>query len=137
MYCYLYLKNLWNNNIPFVFVTNGTYCSATLVGTLTKILGLPFTDDHVVVAPSPCTALTDYHDKRVLVCCQDDSIDLIPELGFSDYILIPQLVEIFPELDYVDHKKRIELLVRKYCIKINITFTFSFYAEEKTCNFLY
>ena len=94
-----------------MFVTNGTYCSATLVNTLTKIFELPFTHDHVVVAPSPCTSLTDYHDKRVLVCCQNDSIDLIPELGFTNYITIPQLVEIFPELDFVDHDKRKELLV--------------------------
>jgi HAD superfamily hydrolase (TIGR01456 family) len=104
------IHTLWNNNMPFVFVTNGTYCSATLCNTLTKILGLPFTDDHVVVAPSPCAALSDYHDKRVLVCCQDDSINLIPELGFTNYMTIPELVEIFPELDYIDHNKRIELL---------------------------
>jgi ribonucleotide monophosphatase NagD (HAD superfamily) len=70
---------LWNNDIPFVFVTNGTYCSAVLVDNLTKILELPFTNEHVVVAPSPCCALTEYHDKRVLVCCQEDSHGLVPE----------------------------------------------------------
>jgi len=94
-----------------MFVTNGTYCSEKLVGTLTKIFELPFTNDHVVVAPSPCSALSEYHDKRVLVCCQDDSLGLIPELGFTNYITIPELVEVFPELDFVDHEKRIELMV--------------------------
>ena len=95
-----------------MFVTNGTYCSEKLVSTLTKIFELPFTNDHVVVAPSPCSALSEYHDKRVLVCCQDDSLGLIPELGFTNYITIPELVEVFPELDFVDHEKRIELLVK-------------------------
>lgn len=106
--------------IPLIFGENdnyykiliiGTYCSEKLVTSLTKILGLPFTNDHVVVAPSPCAALSEYHDKRALVCCQEDSIDLIPELGFTNYITIPQLVKVFPELDFVDHDKRIELLV--------------------------
>ncbi|CAF0747107.1 unnamed protein product [Brachionus calyciflorus] len=101
---------LWNNDIPFVFVTNGTYCSAVLVENLTKILELPFTSDHVVVAPSPCTALTDFHDKHVLVCCQEDSHGLVPELGFSNYLTVEELVEIFPDLDYVDHNRRKYLL---------------------------
>lgn len=97
---------LWNNDIPFCFVTNGTYCTAVLADNLSKILELPLTTNHVVVAPSPCIALTEYHDKHVLVCCQDDGIGLISELGFTDYITIPELVEIFPELDYVDHNRR-------------------------------
>lgn len=101
---------LWNNDVPFCFVTNGTYCSETLVNTLKGILELPFTNDHIVVAPSPCLGLTDYHDKRVLVCCQDDSYGLIAELGFTNYLTVPQLVEVFPELDYVDHEKRKILL---------------------------
>lgn len=62
-----------------MFVTNGTYSSEVLVNTLTNILELPFTDDHVVVAPSPCLQLTEYHNKRVLVCCQEDAINLISE----------------------------------------------------------
>ena len=32
-------------------------------------------------------------------------------LGFSSYITIQELAETFPELDYVDHNKRVELLV--------------------------
>ncbi|RNA32034.1 cat eye syndrome critical region 5 [Brachionus plicatilis] len=101
---------LWYNNIPFVFVTNGTYCSKTLIDTLESILELPFTNDHCVVAPSPCKALTDYHNKRVLVCCQNDSYDLISELGFKDYLTVPELVNIFPDLDFVDHERRHMLL---------------------------
>ena len=92
--------------MPFVFVTNGTYSSKILLNTLHSTLQLPFTEDHIVVAPSPCTDLTQYHNKRVLVCCQEDSIELIRELGFTNHILISDLVELFPELDYVDHKRR-------------------------------
>ena len=94
-----------------MFVTNGTYSSEVLVNSLRNIFDLPFTDDHVVVAPSPCTELHEYHNKRVLVCCQDDAIELISELGFTDYITIPQLSNIFPDLDYVDHRKRKDLMV--------------------------
>lgn len=70
---------LWENEVPFVFVTNGTYSSRKLVTSLTNIFELPFTDDHVVVAPSPCKGLFEFHGKRVLACCQDESIDLIAE----------------------------------------------------------
>lgn len=95
-----------------MFVTNGTYSSVNLVNQLTNILELPFTSDHVVVAPSPCSALTEYHNKRVLVCCQEDSIGLISELGFTDYLTIDQFADIFPDWDYVDHNRRKYLLVR-------------------------
>ena len=68
----------------------------------------------------------------MLVCGQDDSVDLVKEfverlfslfneifilflklirLGFTDYITIDDLVEIFPLLDFVDHNKRKQLLV--------------------------
>ncbi len=62
-----------------MFFTNGTYSSADLVSSLRNLFDLQFTSDHVVVAPSPCSSLTEYHDKRVLVVCQDDSIGLIKE----------------------------------------------------------
>jgi ribonucleotide monophosphatase NagD (HAD superfamily) len=63
-----------------MFVTNGTYVSSVLAESLSKILDLPLTTNHVVVAPSPCTALNEFHDKHVLVCCQDDGEGLISEL---------------------------------------------------------
>ena len=113
-------KILLNNEIPFVFVTNGTYCSQALVDILTNALQLPITADHCVVAPSPCIALTDYHDKHVLVCCQEESNSLVKELGFSSYMTIDELCELFPELDYVDHRKRKELLVNQLSTLYNI-----------------
>jgi hypothetical protein len=42
----------------------------------------------------------------------DFKIALVVRLGFHSYILISELVEIFPDLDYVDHEKRKQLLVR-------------------------
>lgn len=100
------IQELWNNKIPFVFVTNGTYTYTKLLDKLKKILDLPLTQDHIIVSPTPCASLTEYHDKNVLVCCQADSLDMVKQLGFKSYVTIPQLVEIFPELDYVDHNKR-------------------------------
>ena len=35
----------------------------------------------------------------------------IKRLGFTSFITLHDLVNIFPELDYVDHKRRKELLV--------------------------
>ncbi len=32
-------------------------------------------------------------------------------LGFKSFVTIPELAELFPELDYVDHMNRIRLLV--------------------------
>lgn len=104
------IHRLWDNDVPFVFVTNGTYSSKNLIDNLSNILELPFTNDHVMVAPSPCHDLVEYHDKRVLVCCQNDSVGLITELGFTNALTISELSEIFPELDYVDHEKRKRLL---------------------------
>lgn len=69
-----------------------------LVNSLTNILELPFKNDHVVVAPSPCSSLTDYHDKNVLVCCQDDSIDLISE--FVLIFLNDLSIEIYVKLQF-------------------------------------
>ncbi len=73
------IQKLWNSNVPFAFLTNGTYTSEAITKSMTAIFELPFTKDHIIVAPSPCQALTQYHDKNVLVCCQDESIDLISE----------------------------------------------------------
>lgn len=70
---------MWNNKVPFVFVTNGTYSAVELVDNLRKIFDLPFTNDHVIVAPSPCAGLNEFHNKRVLVCCQEDSVALVNE----------------------------------------------------------
>lgn len=104
------IHDLWNNQIPFMFFTNGTYSAKDLVASLRKIFDLPFTNDHVVVAPSPCSSLTDYHDKRVLIVGQEDSLGLVEELGFNDFITIEDLADLFPDLDFVDHKKRKQLL---------------------------
>lgn len=104
------IHKLWNNNIPFAFLTNGTYTSDTITKAMSSIFELPFHKDHTIVAPSPCLALTQYHDKNVLVCCQDEAIDLITELGFKSFTTIPELSELFPDLDFVDHLNRIKLI---------------------------
>ena len=33
-------------------------------------------------------------------------------LGFTNYVTIAQVVELFPELDYVDHSRRIHIKVK-------------------------
>lgn len=103
------IHKLWNNKIPFAFLTNGTYTSDTITKKMSTLLDLPLNKGHSIVAPSPCLDLTEYHNKNVLVCCQEEAIDLIKELGFQSFITIPELSNLFPELDFVDHMRRIHL----------------------------
>lgn len=76
---FLPIKDLWKNDIPFLFLTNGSYPIADLLDKLQKITNLPLTRDHIVIAPSPCLMLNEYHDKRVLVLCQNDLLGLMDE----------------------------------------------------------
>lgn len=39
---------------------------------------------------------------------------IFSRLGFSDFLTVEELVEIFPDLDYIDHNKRKILLVCLY-----------------------
>ena len=74
-----FLKALHDKDIPFAVLTNGTYSSKNLIQTLEKIFEIPFNKNQIIVAPSPCLALTEYHNKRVLVVGQKDSIELLDE----------------------------------------------------------
>jgi hypothetical protein len=78
-YIFFIIKKLWDNEIPFVFVTNGTYSHSDLKDSLTSILEIPLTNDSIIVAPSPCLGLHEYHKKHILVCCQESGVNLIPE----------------------------------------------------------
>lgn len=42
-------------------------------------------------------------------------------LGFRDFVTIDDLADLFPDLDFVDHKKRKQLLVRPFKGKEKIT----------------
>lgn len=82
---------MWNNKIPFAFLTNGTYTSDTITKKMSTLLDLPFNKGHSIVAPSPCLDLTEYHNKNVLVCCQEEAIDLIKESVQLLYLSIESL----------------------------------------------
>lgn len=43
--------------------------------------------------------------------CKKIILNYFNRLGFSDFLTVEELVEIFPDLDYVDHDKRKILLV--------------------------
>lgn len=48
-------------------------------------------------------------------------------LGFKSYTTIAEVAEIFPELDFVDHNKRKELLV---IIKVILVFALFFFVNQ-------
>ena len=70
---------LKENKIPCVFVTNATNSPSNIANNLNKLLDLNIESEQVIVAPSPCINLTNYHDKHVLLCCQSDGYDLTTE----------------------------------------------------------
>ena len=65
--------------IPYVFVTNGTNSPSVIADNLNILLDQNIASEQVIVAPSPCINLTNYHDKHVLLCCQSDGHDLATE----------------------------------------------------------
>ena len=62
-----------------MFVTNATYSPSSLADKLNTLLDLNIENEQVIVAPSPCINLKHYHDKHVLLCCQNDGLELAQE----------------------------------------------------------
>jgi ribonucleotide monophosphatase NagD (HAD superfamily) len=65
--------------VPYVFVTNGTHSPHVLRERINKALDINITNDHIIAAQTPCANLKQYHDKRVLLCCQNDGIEAARE----------------------------------------------------------
>ncbi|XP_062842760.1 haloacid dehalogenase-like hydrolase domain-containing 5 [Trichomycterus rosablanca] len=96
--------------VPVVFVTNAGNClRQKKADQLSHILGVPITQDQVMMSHSPLKMFRKYHNKCVLVSGQGPVLDIAKNLGFTKVVSIDMLRESFPLLDMVDHNRRPKL----------------------------
>lgn len=76
---------------------------------MSHILGVPISQDQVIMSHSPLRMFKKYHDKCVLVSGQGPVLDIATNLGFENVVTIDMLRESFPLLDMVDHNRRPKL----------------------------
>ncbi|XP_057260201.1 haloacid dehalogenase-like hydrolase domain-containing 5 isoform X2 [Pezoporus wallicus] len=97
--------------VPVVFVTNAGNClRQEKADQLSQLLGVPISQDQVVMSHSPLRMFKRYHDKCVLVSGQGPLLDIAQDLGFCQPITIETLREKHPLLDVVDHDRRPNVL---------------------------
>ncbi|TSW08315.1 Haloacid dehalogenase-like hydrolase domain-containing 5 [Bagarius yarrelli] len=93
--------------VPVVFVTNAGNClRQKKADQLSHILGVPISQDQVMMSHSPLRMFRKYHEKCVLVSGQGPVLDIAKYLGFTNVISIDMVRESFPLLDMVDHNRR-------------------------------
>lgn len=93
--------------VPTIFVTNaGNTLRQEKADKLSDWLGIPVTEDQVVMSHSPLKMFTEYHNKHVLVMGQGAVEHIADSLGFTKVTTMDQLRHAFPALDAVDHKRR-------------------------------
>ncbi|NXC46008.1 HDHD5 hydrolase, partial [Penelope pileata] len=98
--------------VPVVFVTNAGNClRQKKADQLSQILGVPISQDQVMMSHSPLRMFKRYHQKCVLVSGQGPLLDIAQDLGFSQPITIETLREKYPLLDVVDHDRTPDVLV--------------------------
>ncbi|XP_061591814.1 haloacid dehalogenase-like hydrolase domain-containing 5 [Cololabis saira] len=96
--------------VPVVFVTNAGNClRQTKADQLSHILGVPITQDQVIMSHSPLRMLKKFHDKCILVSGQGPVLEIAQNVGFKNVISINMLRESYPLLDMVDHNRRPKL----------------------------
>ncbi|XP_068190018.1 haloacid dehalogenase-like hydrolase domain-containing 5 [Antennarius striatus] len=96
--------------VPVVFVTNAGNClRQTKADQLTDILGVPITQDQVIMSHSPLRMFKKFHEKCVLVSGQGPVLEIAETLGFKNVVSIDMLRETFPLMDMVDHNRRPKL----------------------------
>ncbi|NXR93239.1 HDHD5 hydrolase, partial [Hypocryptadius cinnamomeus] len=98
--------------VPVVFVTNAGNClRQKKADQLSHLLGVPISQDQVMMSHSPLRMFKRYHEKCVLVSGQGPLLDIAQDLGFCQPITIDTLREKRPLLDAVDHDRRPSVLV--------------------------
>ncbi|NXO44112.1 HDHD5 hydrolase, partial [Locustella ochotensis] len=97
--------------VPVVFVTNAGNClRQNKADQLSHLLGVPISQDQVMMSHSPLRMFKRYHEKCVLVSGQGPLLDIAQDLGFCQPITIDTLREKRPLLDAVDHERRPKVL---------------------------
>ncbi|XP_026224771.1 haloacid dehalogenase-like hydrolase domain-containing 5 [Anabas testudineus] len=96
--------------VPVVFVTNAGNClRQTKADQLSHILGVPITQEQVVMSHSPLRMFKKFHDKCVLVSGQGPVLEIAKNVGFNNVVSIDMLRESYPLMDMVDHNRRPKL----------------------------
>ncbi|NWX33914.1 HDHD5 hydrolase, partial [Notiomystis cincta] len=105
--------------VPVVFVTNAGNClRQKKADQLSHLLGVPISQDQVMMSHSPLRMFKRYHEKCVLVSGQGPLLDIAQDLGFCQPITIDALREKRPLLDAVDHDRRPSVLVSaEFCFQ--------------------
>ncbi|NXK68217.1 HDHD5 hydrolase, partial [Sylvietta virens] len=105
--------------VPVVFVTNAGNClRQKKADQLSHLLGVPISQDQVMMSHSPLRMFKSYHEKCVLVSGQGPLLDIAQDLGFCQPITIDTLREKRPLLDAVDHDRSPNVLVSGgFCFK--------------------
>ncbi|NXQ04794.1 HDHD5 hydrolase, partial [Vidua macroura] len=102
--------------VPVVFVTNAGDClRQKKADQLSHLLGVPISQDQVMMSHSPLRMFKRYHEKCVLVSGQGPLLDIAQDLGFCQPITIDTLREKRPLLDAVDHDRRPSVLTFHDC----------------------
>ncbi|NXC85771.1 HDHD5 hydrolase, partial [Cercotrichas coryphoeus] len=97
--------------VPVVFVTNAGNClRQKKADQLSHLLGVPISQDQVMMSHSPLRMFKRYHEKCVLVSGQGPLLDIAQDLGFCQPITVDTLREKRPLLDAVDHDRRPNVL---------------------------
>ncbi|KAF7668080.1 hypothetical protein LDENG_00033850 [Lucifuga dentata] len=113
--------------VPVVFVTNAGNClRQTKADQLSHILGVPITQEQVIMSHSPLRMFKKYHDKCVLVSGQGPVLDIAKNVGFKNVVSIDMLRESFPLLDMVDHNRRPKLPSKNLMFIVSVTATILF-----------
>ncbi|NXX65987.1 HDHD5 hydrolase, partial [Spizella passerina] len=103
--------------VPVVFVTNAGNClRQKKAEQLSHLLGVPISQDQVMMSHSPLRMFKRYHKKCVLVSGQGPLLDIARDLGFCQPITIDTLREKRPLLDAVDHDRKPNVLVSEISV---------------------
>ncbi len=109
--------------VPTIFVTNaGNEMRSSKAAKLSNLLGVNIDPDQVVMSHSPLRMMKQFHNMRCLVSGQGPVVDIAKNLGFKNLVTIDELRQQHPQLDVVDHKRRI------FAVNISIFFYFCMFA---------
>ncbi|KAG8226700.1 hypothetical protein J437_LFUL005516, partial [Ladona fulva] len=92
--------------VPTVFVTNaGNKLRQQKASQLTNWLGVEVSEEQVVMAHSPLSLFTPFHNKHALLSGQGPVVDIAKDLGFTNVTTMETLRDTFPSLDAVNHER--------------------------------
>uniref|UniRef100_H2Z419 Haloacid dehalogenase-like hydrolase domain-containing 5 n=1 Tax=Ciona savignyi TaxID=51511 RepID=H2Z419_CIOSA len=97
--------------VPTVFVTNaGNALARTKADQLSNAMGVEITSEQVMMSHSPLRMFPEFHNKCVLMSGQGPLDQIAKKIGFTNYVTIDQIRDVFPNLDMVDHQRRPKLM---------------------------